>query len=333
MKGKKREAASTGITAGRLKQFSVFQQLDKAVLSQLAKTVVQESYPAGDTIFAEGKWGDSLYLLVEGEVLIRKTVNKKQGIAKTLALLTPGEFFGEMALLENTLRSASAVARRPVVLMRLPRQVFNRLLQKNTKVALQLMQGLVKTFSGRLRQTTAELVSIYELGRVLAHASDEKTLASSLLFQMTQLFDEKVSVGFYRWNMFNMEYDLVSTEGPAPESLPKNVPQRNDLSRWLEETKDCFVAEDWNHDDRFPAAKGTLFVGGRSLLAAPLVGPSGMIGFLLVGHPTRTGYFTSGHQQLVMGMCHLISPAFENSAMRQEEAARHRLSGLKQSML
>src|SRR4029079_19024302 len=65
------------------------------------------TYVAGDKIFAQGELGTEMFIILEGEVEIVKHIN---GESHTLSRLEKGDFFGEMALLENVPRTADAVA-------------------------------------------------------------------------------------------------------------------------------------------------------------------------------------------------------------------------------
>src|SRR5881392_3447933 len=83
----------------------------KAVLKTTGgKYPVKEAaatYAAGDKIFAQGELGTEMYIILEGDVEIVKHINDE---SHTLSRLEKGDFFGEMALLENVPRTADAVA-------------------------------------------------------------------------------------------------------------------------------------------------------------------------------------------------------------------------------
>jgi CRP-like cAMP-binding protein len=312
-----------------LKEFPVFSKLPKTILSRLAKKIQEERHPENAVIFAEGKWGDALYLVAKGEVMIRKTLDEQKGTSKVIAVLGPGEFFGEMALLEDAPRSAAAVAHSPLVLLRLPREEFNALLQKNPRVAMELFRGLVMTLSLRLRQTTREMVAIFEVGRVIAQGGDVRTLASRILFQVRHSFEDDVFAGFFYWNEFTAEFELWATEGRCPGSVQASRLKNDGLVKWLSEKRECLLSVDWPKDDRFSEKDRNAWSGFRSLLAAPVFGAKDLMGVIVFGHGEQPGFFSSGHRQVVAGVSNLVAATFENALWRQEEQARRRLEQAK----
>jgi len=312
-----------------LKSFPVFEHLPKAVLTRLAKTVAEDKFPEGSVIFAEGKWGDAVYFVAKGEVMIRKVIDPNSGTFKVVAVLGPGEYFGEMALLEDAPRSADAIAHSHVTLFRLPREEFNRLLDDDPKVAMQLFRGLVMTLSLRLRQTTREMVAIFEVGRAIAHGGDVRTLAARILFQVRHSFEDDVFAAFYYWNEFTSEYDLWAAEGACPVSFRNNRMKNDALAEWLSERKECFLSPDWSKEERVAAKDRDSWEGARALLAAPVMGPRGLTGLIVFGHIEQPGFFTSGHRQVVAGVANLVAATFENASWRQEAESRQRLEKAK----
>ena len=97
--------------------------------------------PSGETIFLEGQPGDFLYAIVAGEVEIKKG-------DKVLALLGEGEIFGEMAILDNSPRSASAIAKTDCKVVRVNQDRFLKLLIGTPFFAVEVM----RVMSERLRR-------------------------------------------------------------------------------------------------------------------------------------------------------------------------------------
>lgn len=100
-------------------------------------------YEAGDLIFCEYEPGDSFYLIQAGRVQILKILG---GIEKTVDVLQPGEVFGEMAILDDSPRSASAVAVDSVKALQFNKANFEILMQGQPQIALKLL----KLFSKRI---------------------------------------------------------------------------------------------------------------------------------------------------------------------------------------
>ena len=102
-----------------------------------------KTFQKGDILFCEYEPGDTFYLIQSGRVEILKIVDDMQ---KTLDILEPGEIFGEMAILEEAPRSATALALDKVVALEFNRENFEVLMQGNPQIALKLL----KLFSKRI---------------------------------------------------------------------------------------------------------------------------------------------------------------------------------------
>lgn len=101
---------------------------------------------AGDLIFSEGDLGTEMYLVHEGQVEI---LSKVKGEDRLLAVLEKGDFFGEMALLEDRPRAGSARALTDVRLLQINGSTFDQMLRDNPEIAVRMMRKL----SRRLRET------------------------------------------------------------------------------------------------------------------------------------------------------------------------------------
>lgn len=106
-------------------------------------------YEPGETIFDEGKSGDMMYVIVEGEVEIRKRTSRTA--TKTLAVFHSGDIFGEMALIEKKPRSATAIATRQSKLLALNDKLLDAMIENNPDFAKKLIRMLAE----RLRKSNA----------------------------------------------------------------------------------------------------------------------------------------------------------------------------------
>ena len=100
-----------------------------------------KKYNTDDIIFLEYEKGDKFYMIQSGSVKITKVI---KDVEKLLDIVYPGEFFGEMAILEDTTRSASAIANEPTVLIELRKENFQSILSNNTVMALKLSKMFAK---------------------------------------------------------------------------------------------------------------------------------------------------------------------------------------------
>ena len=110
--------------------------MDMAAFSRFART-----FQAGEMIFSEFEPGDTFYLIQSGRVELVKIIGD---VEKTLDILQPSEMFGEMAILENSPRSATAIALDVVKVLEFNRQNFEILMAGNPQIAFKLLKMFTK---------------------------------------------------------------------------------------------------------------------------------------------------------------------------------------------
>jgi CRP/FNR family cyclic AMP-dependent transcriptional regulator len=139
-----------------LRRAGIFAELPDEDVAALAKLARVAMYPAGDEIIEEGaefdEETDGIFVVVDGAVEVR-TGTKDGSEGRLLVKLGPGEFFGEMALLDGRPRSASVVATDDTQCLVLHRWDFLRELRKNPEIAV----GMLSVLSGRIRATNEAL--------------------------------------------------------------------------------------------------------------------------------------------------------------------------------
>ena len=107
-------------------------------------------YEAGTVLFREGDPGDFMYVVQAGEVEIRRKVGDHE---RVLAVLPPGEFFGEMALINQRPRSATAVVGKPSRLLVIEPRTFEAMIRGKTEIAVRM----IKTLAGRLERANNQI--------------------------------------------------------------------------------------------------------------------------------------------------------------------------------
>ncbi len=107
-------------------------------------------YEAGTVLFREGDPGDFMYVVHAGEVEIRRRVGDHE---RVLAVLPAGEFFGEMALINQRPRSATAVVRTPARLLVIEGRTFEAMIRGKTEIAVRM----IKTLAGRLERANNQI--------------------------------------------------------------------------------------------------------------------------------------------------------------------------------
>ncbi len=131
-----------------LSRTTVFAGLPRRLLGRLAVQLFEKSYAPGEVIFREGDPGKGLFVVLDGEVeILRET---KEG-ERRIASLGPSTAFGELALIDDLPRSATARASAPSLLLILYRSHFETLVAGDKGIALVVMHNLLRTLAGYVR--------------------------------------------------------------------------------------------------------------------------------------------------------------------------------------
>lgn len=133
----------------RLRSLSLFADLTVSELTILASLLHMREYVAGEVIFDEGEVGQVMYLLLEGEVTICRQGQPNDGYFTSLG---PGEFFGELGLLDDSVRPAQALAVSDCRLAILYREDFNGLMESHLRIAHKIGRHLLRHMGQRLRE-------------------------------------------------------------------------------------------------------------------------------------------------------------------------------------
>jgi CRP/FNR family transcriptional regulator, cyclic AMP receptor protein len=155
-----------------LRRVPLFQSLNEAQLDVLATGSLRRNYPRGRTIVAEGEPSQSLYILLSGRAKVQRS--DSEGKEVILAVIGPGEFFGEMSLIDDSPRSASVITLESSDFMAINKDNFKAMLLQNNDIGMQIMRGLVR----RLREAdkkieTLALLDVYgRVARVLLDFSE-----------------------------------------------------------------------------------------------------------------------------------------------------------------
>lgn len=148
-----RETASA--REDQLARVAFFEGLTRESLSLIAKATTEESHALGTRIFQYGDPGDKLFIILEGKVRISREIS---GMGEeALAVLGPGEVFGEMSLLDESTRSADARAHERCRLLVMTKESFDDLLFLHKDLAYEVLWACVRMLSTRLREMNDKL--------------------------------------------------------------------------------------------------------------------------------------------------------------------------------
>ncbi|MEK6814589.1 MAG: cyclic nucleotide-binding domain-containing protein [Nitrospirota bacterium] len=144
-----------------LKKIRLFDGLTDDDLRQVRRICQEENAAKGTVIFQEGTFGDKCYIVLNGEVRISKFI---PGIGEeALAVLKPGDYFGEMALIDDFPRSAHAIANTDVDLLTISKSEMDELLFFNKEIAYKMLWTFCRTLSARLRETNEKIAAFFAM--------------------------------------------------------------------------------------------------------------------------------------------------------------------------
>ena len=134
-----------------LKRIPIFEGLSYKELKSVERILHRRTYKADEFIFKEHEPGAGMYIIESGKVNI--TLGKEQ---KLLVLLSNGDFFGEMALVLEGQRTASAIATEPTKLLGFFQPDLFNVLETAPKIGNKILQHLAQMIAERLRLSTLE---------------------------------------------------------------------------------------------------------------------------------------------------------------------------------
>ncbi len=142
-----------------LRQIPLFRGMNKYSLNEFEKLMHRRTYKADETIFWEGEPGVGMYVVLEGSIGIYK--ESLEAGREELATLKRGEFLGELALLDESPRSASAVALEKSVILGLFRPDLMELIERKPRLGNRFLFQLASLIGERLKHTNEELQALW----------------------------------------------------------------------------------------------------------------------------------------------------------------------------
>jgi CRP-like cAMP-binding protein len=149
--------------ASLLKKVALFEGLTQGQLAKVASIAQARKYEGSAFLFREGDVGQEMYIILEGRVRISKNV---PGIGEeALAILEKGQYFGEMAMIDESPRSADAIAHTPCTVWVIEREKLDQLMFTDKDLAYVVLWTFVRTLSGRLRETSEKIKAFFAISR------------------------------------------------------------------------------------------------------------------------------------------------------------------------
>jgi len=145
---------------------ALFKKLTLTEVKRILSIAREERYSEGQGIFSEGVKALALYIVISGAVKITK--RNSRGLEEPLAIIREGEVFGEMALLDEYPRAATASAHRHSVLLRIASEDFKALMEEQGELANKLLWSFVQVLCRRLREADKQIVETFSSTTSLA---------------------------------------------------------------------------------------------------------------------------------------------------------------------
>ena len=191
-------------------------------------------YEPGDTLCVEGEIGEEMFIIQSGEVRIHKKVRDKE---TTLAILKAGDFFGEMSIIDNETRSASATAENECKIIILSRDIFESQIKTNPKIIMSILRKM----SERLRQADRQI-------KALLMRDNNSRVTGTLLLLLSKY--GKSGDGGIVMEIARTRKELVSMTGLPVEKVDE-VLQTLVNAKIIIKTSDQLVVSNANNLEKF----------------------------------------------------------------------------------
>lgn len=302
----------------RLQKIPLFRRIDPASLGKLCAFLTEERYADGELVFRERDPSGSMFAIESGHVEVSKVIDWDDMTEKTLAVLPPGAFFGEGGILENDPRSANVRARGEARLIRLDRAGLLEVLEHSPMAAIQVLFGMTRIINKRLRQTSHELVTLFDTGRLAGEGHSLDELCVRVLERCVE------STGATKGAVFLVNPYTEALEVGAVHGVAVAGPLARDaglFGRVLGEGRPV-MTRDFTRLGLAPQG-----FEPASLVACPVTHQDRPVGMLLIGDREGGAAFNGGHLHLLQGIALQVGPAIQHARQKAEdaaEAAHHR---------
>jgi transcriptional regulator with GAF, ATPase, and Fis domain len=265
-----------------------------------------------------------MYFIVKGCIRIEKRAQATSTVRKTLTVLEAGDYFGEMALLDQKPRSASALAAGTATILRLSKAAFDQMQSSRGAAGMSVLFAMIRTSSERIRRLSTQLVVYDEVGKAIGESCDLQTLLDVVL---QQLF----SASGADWGLLLLRSQFSEgLELRSQSNLTLTAGQREAVAQGqgfvglaMQNPQDQLVAS----FDELEPFKSCARLGFEtaSLLLSPITVEGQLLGLIVLGGNKR-GQFDLNALHLARGVARQAAQAILNARHREEEQARSRHS-------
>lgn len=145
------------VKKGELKKNLLLEDITDPALEKIAGVIKEVSLKKGEFLFKEGDDTKGIYMLHSGKIEINKVT--PDGWKQTLAVITPGSFFGELSILEKRRHEATAIAIENTELFKLTKEDFEKLEKEDVTLALQIIKKIALVMCKNLRRMNEKFLN------------------------------------------------------------------------------------------------------------------------------------------------------------------------------
>jgi len=322
----------TPLSTERLRHNILFEEVDAAMFDSVKQKLGVKHYTANQIILEDGSDGDELFLLAEGRVKILKKT--KFGDEKLLALLHPGDFFGELELVDGRPRSATVIALDDCVVFTLKKNYFEKLLENSHPFAVRLLQvlsirlrALNKHFVGELERsaewTITELKKLEQLldaTKVVNSTLDVNKLLNVIMETALKIVDGDRGTLYLIDEAKQMLWSKVYI---GTEHVRIELPLGKGIAGYVAATGDILNIEDAYLDPRFnPDFDRMTGYSTKTILCMPMRNKDDKIIGVFQLLNKRKGVFTADDQSFIESLSIHAAIALENAHLYEQERRR-----------
>ncbi len=333
-----RPPAGTSPVLEVLQRNILFRDVNRTTITRSMKHFTERAFHAGDLIFDEYSKGRELFLLCSGRVRIKKYT--KFGVESLLAVLHPGDFFGEMSLIDGLPRSARADAMDDCLVLTLTAEKYRTLVHQNRQVALNLLNNLA------VRLRTMDQTFVMELGRN-ALASKSKLDKLQMLIEASKIVNSAIdldtllglildvaarSIAADRGTLYLVDHkteELWSKIAQGDGMIEIRLPMGKGLAGYVGRTGEVVNITDAYRDTRFnPEIDRKSGYTTQTVLCMPMRNKEGTIVGVFQFLNKRTGLFGPEDEAFIDALSVHAAMAIENARVALDMVQNERLAAI-----
>lgn len=300
-----------------LKSIEIFKGLSDNVLKKISGIMEERKIKKSTIIFEESSPADVFCLIAEGRVEVFKRLS--EGATKTLAVLSPGDYFGEMSLLEDMPRIASIKAVDDVTLFEIKKEKFLNLISSDLNTGMKLLSGIMSTTLNRLSATNSHLTLLYNTGKIIASSKNLSQMTKDAFSNVAKLFKKSDAGLIAVYNEFTDELDIHSSINI--KVTDDSISKTDSFVSKISSEKEIII-----NDKRIDYRNN--YVTGKSLISSAFHFEEKFLGFILFTSSWKDA-FTVNDLIFLSSVSSLIAVSIKNISFISEEEARKRLEEMR----